>query len=189
MRKNSNNEIKSDSLSLTQGDFAMFILKPACLACVLLLLGGNMAFAQVRQYFSEDWQQRNGYFFKNYYYKVTPDSNEYHHHVVVYHPDRPGYYYYYNPSTGKYWGRWDCKAQGYSRLAPADQRGLIGDINEKSFPAPGKMPTIPGADDGTGMLPPPEALRPISLEGMPEMPAIPGMPGMPGRFPNCPNGR
>src|ERR1051326_1500222 len=136
----------------------MFIPKPVWLAFALLLLSTNMTHAQGRQFYSKYWQKEGGYYYKNYYYKTTPNAKSYRYHRVIYYPSRPRYYYYYNPYSGKYWGRWDCSARGYSRLKPADQRGRITAIDEDAFPNPGAMPMIPESNDNVAMLPPQENL-------------------------------
>lgn len=76
------------------------------------------------------------------YYVQKPDYS-YSCHKVYYEPQK-NYIYYQNAHSGKYWGRYDVKAKGYSLLADADKKADLKDIPESAFPKPGDMPQAPG---------------------------------------------
>jgi hypothetical protein len=80
----------------------------------------------------------------------------YRNHYAVYYPRRPRYVYYYNPYKGRYWGRSDLEAGGYSTLTPQDRKPKLCQIPESAFPPRGPMP--PAEPDGEEMPPPPEAV-------------------------------
>jgi hypothetical protein len=123
------------------------------------LLGGGVSLPQARAAVYQGYYtakaQGHGYAYRKCYY-YSKAKGGYRYHVAVYHPARPRYVYYYNPSKGKYWGRYDLAAGGYSLLAEGDQRATPGEISESAFPRPGRMPP-PEAGDEEPMLPPPES--------------------------------
>jgi hypothetical protein len=144
----------------------MSLLKGTLLACVLALgipvagvMVANANPTGARQYYS-GWSHYKSYYYRSYYYKPYPTYYGYKHHYLTYYPSRPNYYYYYNPYTKHFWGRCpvDCGGrEQYSLLPESERRGDIGQIPEKAFPAPGQMPAIPEATDGTKIdLPPDE---------------------------------
>jgi hypothetical protein len=132
----------------------MNIPRPVWLACLLALWAADPAGAQERQFHAKYWQKRGGYYLRHYYYKPTPQASEYRYNLVIYYPNRPRHYYYFSPYTGKYWGRWDCSARGFSSLPPEQQHETIGNVREAAFPRPGPMPNLPESADNVAMLPP-----------------------------------
>jgi len=110
-----------------------------------------------RQIYSGWTKQDNGTFSSNYHCQPKP-GGPYKSHRVIYDPAKPKQLHYYNPSTKKYWGRYDLGAKGYSLLADKDKAEKLEAIAESAFPAPGPMPPIPGSDDKVPMLPPPTDL-------------------------------
>jgi hypothetical protein len=118
---------------------------------------------------------------KYWYWSMTYGG--YRSHYAVYSPQRPRYVYYYNPYKGRYWGRYDLAAGGYSTLAPPDRKPQLGQIPESAFPPPGPMP--PAEPGGEEMPSPPEA-----GPGTPPGALTPGGPAEDGVAPaRCRGGR
>jgi hypothetical protein len=140
----------------------MKTMRIAVITLVLGLATSTAAFANYfRQYYTPGWAYSvsNSYYYTTYYYQVTVAQPVYYYHYCVYYPAYPTYIYYYNPYSQVYWGRYVIGSKGndgYSILAKEDRKKDLKDIPESAFPAPGPMPTIPGAKDGVQMLPPPE---------------------------------
>ena len=102
-----------------------------------------------RQYYAAwCYYPQRKYYYRRYYYKPTVNFRGYKHHYTIYYPTRPNYVYYYNPHRKVFWGRYDLEQEGYSMLAKDDQDGELKNIDESSFPPPGKMPDIPDSKDG-----------------------------------------
>ncbi len=114
-----------------------------------------------RQYYSPNWVYSTTYqyYYVTYYYQPVVTQTSYNYHYCVYYPAQPRYIYYYNPVSQVYWGRYEIGSKGdkrYSILAEKDRKKDLKDIGEDAFPAPSKMPTIPGASDDVAIEPPPE---------------------------------
>ncbi|HEX5273507.1 MAG TPA: hypothetical protein VFW33_23590 [Gemmataceae bacterium] len=75
-------------------------------------------------------------------------------HLVYWFRSDPTHYYYYNPETEKYWGRYDSKADGYSRLPLKYRREKLSDIKPEWFPDVEEMPIMPNSS-GLQMEKPP----------------------------------
>jgi hypothetical protein len=111
-----------------------------------------------RQYYGA-WEHRRSYSYRTYYYKPTSTYAGYRHHYVVSYPHDHQHYYYYNPYKRTFWGRCDAYGEGqpyYSRLPEEYQRAKLADIPENAFPAPGPLPPIPEAQDGSRLDLPPD---------------------------------
>jgi hypothetical protein len=106
-----------------------------------------------RQYYNA-WAKHptKSYYYRTYYYKKSARSS-YSYHYAIYYPSRGKRVYMYNPHKKRYWGYWE--GDKYSLLDPKHRRESINDISAEWFPAPGKPPAIPEADDGEKMVPPP----------------------------------
>lgn len=131
----------------------IMLLTLASLAVVGVTSSESQGYFGYRQYYSS-WSYRpsHNYYYTRYYYKPTPTYTTYSYHYCVYRPAQPRYVYYYNPHQRQYWGRFDCEGQPgnqYSLLKPEDRKEKLEDIPESAFPAPGAMPAIPEATDGT----------------------------------------
>lgn len=136
--------------------------KRLSLVCGLALLATAFAAAPAhaqfgRQYYGGwSYYPQYNYYYCNYYYQPYGGYNGYQYHYAIYYPSSPSYVYYYNPVQRYYWGRLDLTAKGdnkYSLLADKDRKKELKDIPDSAFPAPGKMPPIPGSKDDTAMLP------------------------------------
>jgi len=138
----------------------MYIPRPAWLAFCLLLLSAPSVSAQGRQFYLPYWQKKGGYYYRHYYFKPSAEAPNYRYHHLVYYPTHPGHYYFYNPYQGRYWGRYDVVAKGFSVLKEADRRDRIADIPAGAFPKPGPMPEVPESTDRTPIEPPPPGLPP-----------------------------
>jgi hypothetical protein len=112
-----------------------------------------------RQYYSA-WRKHaeKPYYYRWYYFKPAAADKEYQYHYGIYYPSRGKRVYMYNPQTKKFWGYYDVEAKGYSLLPNEKRRERIDDIPAEAFPKPGKMPPVPGSDDGAAMLEPPPDL-------------------------------
>jgi hypothetical protein len=127
----------------------------------LAFLPSVRAAGYLRQYYDTTWtySPSYGYYYVNYYYLTTVTQTTYNYHYCIYYTSHPSYIYYYNPTTQVYWGRYKIGSKGderYSLLDPKDRKKDLKDIPESAFPEPGKMPVIPGAEDGATIEPPPE---------------------------------
>jgi hypothetical protein len=121
-------------------------------ACLFMAPGVAEAKSYTGSYSKVHAGQGYSYRYFNYY---SPRAKEHKYHFAVYHPAHPRYVYFYNPTTKKYWGRYDLKACGYSMLAEEDRKPTIGEIPECAFPKAGQIPP-PEAGIDESMLPPPE---------------------------------
>src|SRR5262245_48178124 len=115
-----------------------------------------------RQYYSS-WRQHSNtrYHYRKYYYKPRGDYVGFKHHYVVHDSKRPNHLYFYNPYKKVFWGRCPTQSNGrgtYSLLAEKDRKATLEEIPEEAFPAPGKMPSIPEAEDDAEMDLPPDDL-------------------------------
>lgn len=110
-----------------------------------------------RQLYSDWCKTKDNSYFCCYYVQLKPDGH-YTAHRCYYYPRQPRYIYYYNPEKGKYWGRYDLKAEGYSLLAEKDRKSKLADIPDEAFPKPGSLPAVPGAEDGLKLERPPKEL-------------------------------
>jgi hypothetical protein len=139
----------------------MSMLKKATLAVIALAacvtLVPERADAAYRQYYSSwTYYPSRTYYVRKYYYKPAPTYTDYSYHYCVHYPSQPRYVYYYNPVRRYYWGRFDTQGKEgaqYSLLAEKDRKESLDDIPESAFPAPGKMPAIPDAEDGVAIEP------------------------------------
>ncbi len=104
-----------------------------------------------RQYYSSwAFHTTHNYHYRTFYYKPYVTYTSYHYHYCIYQP-QSRYVYFYNPVRRVYWGRFDTQGKEgaqYSLLAEKDRSGDLKAIPEAAFPAPGAMPSIPGAEDG-----------------------------------------
>jgi len=104
-----------------------------------------------RQYYSSwSYFPARNYHYRTFYYRPYASYTSYHYHYCIYRP-ATRYVYFYNPVRRVYWGRFDTEGKAgaqYSLLAKKDQSGDLNAIPESAFPAPGAMPSIPGAADG-----------------------------------------
>lgn len=136
-------------------------LAVSCLVAVAAALASPSEALAQRQYYDNSWyyNEVNSYHYCKYYYYPTATSTTYSYHYVIYYPSTPTYYYYYNPGRRYYWGRFEVdekgKAKGYSLLEEKDRKGKLTDIDEKAFPKPGEMPSIPESADNVKMEKPP----------------------------------
>jgi hypothetical protein len=136
-------------------------LRAVCLGLVLCATWTSVSSAAgLRQYYDTTWSynQNYGYYYTTYYYQTTVTQTTYDYHYCVYYPTQPTYIYYYNPSTNLYWGRYEVGSEGdkrYSLLEEKDRKKDLKDISPDAFPPAGKMPSIPGAQDGASIEPPP----------------------------------
>lgn len=123
-----------------------------------------------RQYYG-NWRKhdKQGYYYRPYYYKPRDDYSGYKHHYVFYFPSKPDHYYYYNPHKKQWWGRCPVKHDNgkgtYSMLAEEDRKENFDDVDEKKFPKPGPMPSIPESSDNATLDLPPDDLP--TSEGLP----------------------
>jgi hypothetical protein len=138
----------------------------AMVAVLPLLAASAMALGDdysPRQYYGA-WEHRRNYSYRTYYYKPTTTYAGYRHHYVVSYPSDHQHYYYYNPYKRSFWGRCDAYSEGqpyYSRLPEEYQRPTLAEIPQSAFPAPGPLPSIPEAQDGSRLdLPPDDAPPP-----------------------------
>jgi hypothetical protein len=116
-----------------------------------------------RQYYSGfSYHSSHNYYYSSYYYKPYDSYSGYKTHYCIYYPSTPRYVYYYNTYSQQYWGRYDLEEKGYSLLAEKDRSGDLKKIPETAFPKPGKMPTIPEAEDNN------TAMLEISPESLPK---------------------
>jgi hypothetical protein len=140
----------------------MRVARILCFSLAANLLGAVRASADdPRQYYDSMWtySESDGYYYVYYYYKPTATQTNYDDQLAIYEPSRPNYIYYYNRLTRVIWGRYEIGSKGdprFSVLAEKDCKRNIKDIPDSAFPAPGKVPTIPGAKDEVAMEPPPE---------------------------------
>lgn len=129
----------------------------ACLFALVIgagLLQPPSAFASGRHHYSSwSYRPQSIYYYSYYYYKPTTSYSGYRHHYCIYYPSRPRYVYYYNPVRKVYWGRYDLEEKGYSLLAKKNRKEKLDEIPDSAFPEPGKMPEIPGSEDGERILP------------------------------------
>jgi hypothetical protein len=125
--------------------------------CVITGLASVVHAEQPRQYYSPYWVKRGGYYYRNYFFRPSPEEG-YRQHYVIYYPSQPQYFYYFNPDTGKYWGRYDRLAKGYSQLPESEQNERLALIPDRAFPPPGDMPELKGSKDKLKMEPPPKGL-------------------------------
>ncbi|MEZ6054224.1 MAG: hypothetical protein R3C02_23005 [Planctomycetaceae bacterium] len=129
-----------------------------------------------RQYYSDyTYVPSYGYGYRTYYFKPTESYAGYKHHYVIYPQNDQQHGYYYNPETQTYWGRCPSQCHGeplYSLLRPVHRQGVLSQIPQNQFPAPGALPTIPGATDNTTL-----DLAPDNTPVVP--PAAAGAPGTP----------
>jgi hypothetical protein len=135
------------------------VLGFAVLATTTALRGDDVK----RQYYGPwAFYEHRGYHYRSLYYQPTPGA-AYKYHYCISLQNNPGYVYFYDPGSGKYWGRLDVRAEGdepFSLLKAEDQKPLIRDIPETAFPKPGKMPPLPGTQDGVPIAPFPADLPP-----------------------------
>jgi hypothetical protein len=145
----------------------MRVVKLSVLVSVLAAAPLSVHAEPPRQYYS-DWRKHaeKPYFYRWYYFKPSATDREYHYHYGIYYPSRGKRVYLYNPETKRFWGYYDMEVKGYSLLPTEMRRQRIDDIPAESFPKPGKMPPIPGAEDGAAMLEPPNDLP--KLDDLPD---------------------
>jgi hypothetical protein len=141
----------------------MKTVKVGLFTLVLGLAGATAmpAMISLRQYYDTTWSYAPsyGYYYVNYYYLPSPTYTTYSYHYCIYYPSQPSYIYYYNPVSQVFWGRYAIGSKGdkrYSILAQKDRKKDLKDIPESAFPPAAAMPSIPGAEDGVAMEPPPE---------------------------------
>ncbi len=146
------------------------MLRSLALAAGSVVAGSTVARAATfRQYYGPRWvfHPARSYYYMYYYYLPTPQATAYAYHYCIYDPARPRYIYYYNPVNQVYWGRFEVGSTGdqqYSLLAAGDRQKDLEAIPERAFPAPARMPEVPGADDGVQMDPPPVGNLPTQAD-------------------------
>jgi hypothetical protein len=125
-------------------------------------VGVHAANNSPRQYYSSYAKHpRHNYHYRTYYYKPSSTYAGYKHHYVIHHPRRPKHVYFYNPYKKQFWGRCEVNTKGkplYSMLAEKDRKANLEDIDEKAFPEPSDVPSIPDATDEVKMELPPDDL-------------------------------
>jgi hypothetical protein len=116
-----------------------------------------------RQYYGPwAFYEHRGYHYRSLYYQPKPGA-AYKYHYCISFQANPRYVYFFDPVSRKYWGRLDLQVEGeerFSLLRAEDQKPLLRDIPEAAFPKAGKMPAIPGAEDGLTIAPFPADLPP-----------------------------
>ena len=107
-----------------------------------------------RQYYSE-WKKHTtkNYFYRSYFYKKNSDDKAYEYHYGIFYPSRGKRVYMYNPHSKRFWGYWE--GEKYSLLTAEKQKASIDEIAAEDFSPLGPAPNIPGIEEKTRMLAPP----------------------------------